>query len=218
MENKLKFDETSVQGIFLGWKLAYGSTWQHMYYVCAIEDFEPDMLLKNNLDAHYSVIPQDVSSVWPVFHNGGWDFPIRQRYDYTNHTLLGRAKAQEYADEKQEQACAEIGTPVPDSDLSSEAEHEFENGDIEVVVDVPSEPIEVPETTEHPDESVSANAQNENAVTRNVTVLRGSEMKRAGVENTTVDLTLSTPGAEKNEYFLLGTLLGIGKNNTQFPW
>ena len=59
---------------------------------------------------------------------------------------------------------------------------------------------------------MSADAHTENAVAKNVTALRGSEMKRAGVENTTVDPTLLSPGAEKDEYCLLGTLQGIGKH------
>ena len=81
-----------------------------------------------------------------------------------------------------------------------------------------SEPTEVPETMEHPEEFVSTDAHTENAVTNDVTVLRGSEMKRAGVENTIVDPTLLSPSAKKDEYCLLGTLQGIGNNYDKFPW
>ena len=77
-QNKLKFEEKAIEGVFLGWKINVGGKWSKLYIVAPLQDFDPYTLLKGDTDSRVLVLPQSVSRVWPVSNGAGWEFPLRE--------------------------------------------------------------------------------------------------------------------------------------------
>ncbi len=77
----------------MGWELAHGSKFKGLYRVSAFEDWDTLSLLKDDFRTSQSIYVFSVSVVRPATLRGGWEFPLRERWNRVNRTLLGRGEA-----------------------------------------------------------------------------------------------------------------------------
>ena len=93
-KDKLKFGPKHIGGIFLGYHLKVGYTWNGRYHVAAFDDFDHLSLLKGNVTSYHEVPVLSVSRVWATLLGKYWECPLRERWENANSTMSGKVQAE----------------------------------------------------------------------------------------------------------------------------